>query len=101
MELKEKDKINSYEAEKILYGTTHCEVGAYLFRLWGLRDQIIYPVLHHHKYQFNDYAITPVSTVFIANFLSHLNDVNIDYIKDKSSNFNDFSWFKEYINQEQ
>ena len=32
--------------EKMLFGTTHSEVGAYLLGLWGFADSIVEAVLH-------------------------------------------------------
>lgn len=37
------------DAEQEVFGTTHAEVGAYLFGLWGLPDQIIEAVAFHHR----------------------------------------------------
>jgi HD-like signal output (HDOD) protein/CheY-like chemotaxis protein len=34
--------------EKMLFGTTHSEVGAYLLGLWGFADSIVEAVLHQH-----------------------------------------------------
>ena len=36
------------ETEKILFGSTHSEVGAYLLGLWGFADSIVEAVLYQH-----------------------------------------------------
>ncbi|HKI36306.1 MAG TPA: response regulator [Gemmataceae bacterium] len=36
-------------AEREVFGTTHAEVGAYLFGLWGLPDPIVEAVAWHHR----------------------------------------------------
>jgi putative nucleotidyltransferase with HDIG domain len=37
-----------WEAEREEFGTTHAEVGAYLFGLWGLPESIVEAVAYHH-----------------------------------------------------
>jgi HD-like signal output (HDOD) protein len=41
-------KIAHWEAECEVFGTTHAEVGAYLFGLWGLPETIVEAVAYHH-----------------------------------------------------
>jgi putative nucleotidyltransferase with HDIG domain len=38
-----------YVAEKELFGTTHAQVGAYLFTLWGFPDPVVRAVENHHN----------------------------------------------------
>lgn len=42
-------QITLSEAETNLFGTTHAEVGAYLFGVWGLPDPIVEAVAFHHR----------------------------------------------------
>jgi len=41
-------EIVHWEAEREVFGTTHAEVGAYLFGLWGLPESIVEAVAYHH-----------------------------------------------------
>lgn len=41
--------ITEWEAEREEFGTTHAEVGAYLFGLWGLPESIVEAVAYHHS----------------------------------------------------
>jgi HD-like signal output (HDOD) protein len=36
-------------AERERLGTTHAEVGAYLLGVWGVDDDVVYAVAHHHR----------------------------------------------------
>ena len=40
--------IPEWEAEREVFGTTHAEVGAYLFGLWGLPEPIVEAAAYHH-----------------------------------------------------
>lgn len=40
--------IARHEAETLLFGTSHAEVGAYLVGLWGLPSRIVEAVAYHH-----------------------------------------------------
>lgn len=60
------------EAERAQFGTTHAEVGAYLFGLWGLPDPIVEAVAFHHRPA--DCAattFTPLAAVHVADALEH------------------------------
>ena len=48
-QLAQDKKIFHWEAEREVFGTTHAEVGAYLFGLWGLPDEIVEAVAYHHS----------------------------------------------------
>lgn len=43
-----RDNLHPLKAEYDTFGTTHAEVGAYLFGLWGLPDPIVEAVAYHH-----------------------------------------------------
>jgi putative nucleotidyltransferase with HDIG domain len=38
-----------FEAEKILFGISHAEIGAYLLGLWGIDPAVIEAIAHHHE----------------------------------------------------
>lgn len=46
--LSEKEKISLIKAEQEIFGTSHAEIGAYLFGIWGLPIPIIEAVAYHH-----------------------------------------------------
>jgi len=61
-----------WEVEKQLLKTSHAEVGAYLLGLWGLSDQVVTAVLHHHEpanAAGGDFS--PLTAVHAANVLAH------------------------------
>jgi len=41
--------IPQYEAERVIIGASHAEIGAYLLALWGFPYSIIEAVAHHHE----------------------------------------------------
>jgi HD-like signal output (HDOD) protein len=61
-----------WEAEKIEFGATHAEVGAYLLGLWGLPNPVIEAVaLHHRPGDASASAFSPVVAVHVANAFEH------------------------------
>ncbi|MER3428458.1 MAG: two-component system response regulator [Pyrinomonas sp.] len=70
--LMRKEELSFAEAEREVFGTTHAEVGAYLFGLWGLPDQIVEAVAFHHRPQdakANDFCA--LTAVHVANAIEH------------------------------
>lgn len=61
-----------WEMERQLLKASHAEVGAYLLGLWGLSDQVVTAVLHHHE-PANAPAggFSPLTAVHAANVLAH------------------------------
>jgi HD-like signal output (HDOD) protein len=51
MDLAKERSCTSYEAEEMLAGVTHAELGAYLLGVWGIGGQIAEAVAHHHRPQ--------------------------------------------------
>lgn len=49
MSLIEKEQLSVFEAERQVFKLSHAEVGAYLLGLWGLPDDIIEGIAHHHS----------------------------------------------------
>jgi HD-like signal output (HDOD) protein len=65
-------KLNFYESEYQILGTTHAEVGAYLLGLWGLPNPIIEAVAFHHRpHNFPGENFNPLAAVHVANALEH------------------------------
>ncbi len=61
-----------YEIEQELEGVTHADTGAYLLSLWGLPDDVVEAVAHHHDPEsFPGLALDPVAAVHIADALAH------------------------------
>jgi putative nucleotidyltransferase with HDIG domain len=42
-------KIPVHESEMRRFGATHAQIGAYLLALWGIQDQVVRLVEHHHS----------------------------------------------------
>jgi putative nucleotidyltransferase with HDIG domain len=42
-------QLSASEAERRLFGVTHAQLGAYLLALWGLPDEVVRIVEHHHS----------------------------------------------------
>jgi len=69
-QLRKHEKISVEEAEKIVFGASHAEVGAYLLGLWGFPDTILEAVAYHHQPSFSNVAtFTPLTAVHAANVI--------------------------------
>jgi len=63
-------KISFSEAEKEIFGVTHCEVGAYLTGLWGLPESIVEGLaFHHDPAACQVQGFGPLLAVHVANVL--------------------------------
>ncbi len=61
-----------WEVEKLEFGATHAEVGAYLLALWGLPNPVIEAVaLHHRPADATVGKFSPVIAVHVANVFVH------------------------------
>lgn len=67
----EHEKISRVEAEKLILGTDHSEVGACLLQEWHLPDEIIEAVANHHQPVFIPRPGLSVVT-HLANCIAHL-----------------------------
>jgi putative nucleotidyltransferase with HDIG domain len=68
-------KLQPWEAEREVFGATHCEVGAYLTGLWGLPESIVEILLHHHApYACPDDLRVPLAAVHVGNAVEHLGE---------------------------
>jgi len=75
LSLSEKGTMTSLDAERQVFGTTHAEVGAYLFGLWGLPEPIMEAVLFHHSPdRCMATTFTPLTAVHVANVIEHERD---------------------------
>jgi putative nucleotidyltransferase with HDIG domain len=72
LKLAKTQPISLAEAEETCIGANHAQVGAYLFRLWGLPETLVEAVAFHHgpaKYQ--QQIFSPLTAVHVANGLAH------------------------------
>ena len=61
-----------YEMEQFHLGVTHAEIGAYLLGLWGLDEDVVEAVFHHHSPERQaSPAVMPLAPVHAANALEH------------------------------
>lgn len=75
MELVRTEGLSVWEAERRVLLTTHAEIGAYLFGLWGLPDPIVEAVAYHHcPPECCGDGFTPLTAVHAANALEHEQD---------------------------
>ncbi len=62
--------ISMRDAEQVVFGTTHAEVGAYLIGLWGLPATIVEAIaLHHEPGRSNVKQLGPLTAVHAADVL--------------------------------
>ena len=61
-----------WDEEKDNFGANHGEIGAYLFGLWGMPQNIIEAAaLHHHPIRAHEKTFSPLTAVHIANALEY------------------------------
>ncbi len=61
-----------YEMEQAHLGVTHAEVGAYLLGLWGLDEDVVEAIFHHHAPELHtSQAVMTLAAVHAANTLEH------------------------------
>jgi HD-like signal output (HDOD) protein len=66
------DGISLAEAERHVFGTTHAEVAAYLFGLWGLSYGIVEAIAWHHApSEAGTLVPSPLTAVHAANVIDH------------------------------
>lgn len=89
--LAQNQHLPDWEAERIRFGATHAEVGAYLLGIWGLPTTIVEALAFHHcPARVMEKAFSPLTAVHIANALvqaqqaatgeSSLTSVDLDYL---------------------
>jgi putative nucleotidyltransferase with HDIG domain len=60
-----------YDAEKLIFGFNHGEVGARLLSRWGVPDQVSIPVLCHHQLHWSEPHARLAAIVNLANLMAH------------------------------
>jgi HD-like signal output (HDOD) protein len=64
-----------WEAERIILGASHAEVGAYLLGLWGLPDPLVEALAFHHRPSACPHTVfSPLTAVHAANALAYEGD---------------------------
>lgn len=70
LKLMKENNCRHVEAEHLLLGTSHAQVGAYLMGLWALPDNIVEAVAYHHiPSEKKDDTFSELTAVHIANAL--------------------------------
>lgn len=65
-------QIEDWQAEHLVFGVTHAEVGAYLIGLWGLSDVLVDAIANHHRPRRSpETGFSPLAAVYLANILEH------------------------------
>lgn len=67
------------EAEKAEMGFTHSESGEVLARQWGLADEIISIIAHHHEGEYTGPAQGLVAIVHLSDLLCRMRDLGYGY----------------------
>jgi HD-like signal output (HDOD) protein len=71
----QEQSLPDWEGERVTYGATHPEVGAYLLRLWGLPDTLVEALAYHHRPRAcPTRALSPLMAVHVANALGDENE---------------------------
>jgi len=80
LERAEAETLTPLDAEREIFGTTHAEVGAYLFGLWGLPDPIVEAVaLHHQPGACVAQEFGALGAVHVANALQHAREATEEH----------------------
>lgn len=71
-DIAEDEGLSQYEAEKRVFGASHCEIGAYLIGLWGFHTEVVEAIAFHHQMAtFKAQEFTPALAVHAANIFVH------------------------------
>jgi HD-like signal output (HDOD) protein len=61
-----------FQAEEVLLGTSHAEIGAYLLGLWGLPNLAVEAIANHHHLERAPHSdLDCTAAVYIADLLAH------------------------------
>ncbi len=61
-----------FEAEEILLGTSHAEIGAYLLGLWGIPHSAVEAIAHHHRpLRISHSGFDCSVAIYVANLLAN------------------------------
>jgi len=88
--LAQEQDLTDWEGERVTYGATHTEVGAYLLGLWGLPDPLVEALAYHHcPSACPTRALSPLMAVHVANALGdenetpkHTGSVDLRYLEE-------------------
>lgn len=84
LKLVRKEEYAVHEAEKEIFGTTHCEVGAYLIGLWGISQDIVESIWRHNSPVADQGLVADIVTA--ANLFDHRSFIfNKDYSNRKNN----------------
>jgi HD-like signal output (HDOD) protein len=61
-----------WEMETECFGASHAELGAYLMGLWGLGEEVVDPIAHHHRPPATRSRGPVTALVYAGNALEHL-----------------------------
>jgi putative nucleotidyltransferase with HDIG domain len=67
------------EAERAAMGFTHCQTGEILARQWGLADEIVEVVAHHHEAEYAGKAEGLVAIVHLSDLLCRMRGLGYGY----------------------
>lgn len=65
------DTYESMDVERMIFGTTHTNLGAYLLKKWGFNDSLLEPILFHHKPLWLHKEFSALHAVFAADCFYH------------------------------
>lgn len=71
IQLVENKKIPNFSAEKLVIGTTHMQIGAWLGEKWSMPDEIIDVIRYHHSPEKAVYDKNLVFIVYLSNLYSN------------------------------
>jgi HD-like signal output (HDOD) protein len=60
-----------WELESENFGISHAEIGAYLMGLWGIKEEVIVAIAHHHRPPIGPASGGLSAVVYAANALAH------------------------------
>jgi putative nucleotidyltransferase with HDIG domain len=83
-----KEKIPLYMLENERFGASHAEMGGYFMGLWGLPQEVIEAISHHHNPMKSfSTALGPLTALYIANILYHNEIEDKEQEEQKQFNF--------------
>lgn len=91
----EEQGYSGLQAEQAVLNSNHCDVGAYLFGLWGLPTTLISAcAFHHYPERYGSDAITAVNIIHIANIFDHCfrSEMSTDELQLEQDYFSSIGW---------
>ena len=81
------------QSERATMGFTHCQTGQILSEQWGLADEIVQVVAHHHDASYTGRAEALVAIVHLSDLLCRMRDLGYGYYESqKVDMLNDSAW---------